>query len=317
MKRIIFLLFIASLIVGCKSTNELITIDGHTFEEFLAPRVSKISTNFYADEVELTNIDYKEFMYWTKQVFGEKSPEYSQIILDTTVWNAQDYYDSLNISYFQNPKYNFHPVVGVSLEQAKIYSNWRTERVAEMLLIHKKLVKANPNQNRDNYFTIEKYLNGNYEATIKIEPNLALPIYTIPTIEEWETISAINSNFKFGIDSLDKHNKRLIKNNSFFFNTKELSAQQLKKMDKLANDQIKYVPTIIANSGYKNKYGLKNTIGNVSELVAEPGISKGGDWSHFLVDIDSNKSMKNDSPNCWTGFRNVCKFEVRKRKEGS
>lgn len=317
MQKVIFSLFIIISIISCKTTNENITIDGHTFKEFLAPGVIKISKNFYADERELSNIGYKEFMFWIKRVFGSNSPEYLQIIPDTTVWNYQNYYDSLHIKYFSNPAFTFHPLVGISLDQAKIYSNWRTDRVAEILLIRDNLIEINPAQNRDNYFTIDKYLNGTYEATIKIKPSLVLPKYTVPTMEEWEIIAGINSDFKFGVDSLQKHNKKLLKNSNYLFHTKEHFLQQLESIDQPENRNIKFVPTTSTEIGYKNIYGLKNIIGNVSELIDEVGVSKGGDWFHALDDMDLKKNTKTNIPNCWTGFRNVCRFELRKRKNNS
>jgi len=314
MQKIIFLLAIVALIAACKAPADYITLDGHTFKSYAAPGVKKIFSNFYADERELSNIDYREFMFWMKRVFGENSTEYSAIIPDTSVWNYQSYYDSLQIKYFQDPAYESHPFVGISLEQAKIYSDWRTDRVAEMILIRKKLIKPNVQQNRDNYFTIEKYLEGKYEATVKVNPIIVLPKYTIPTVEEWEILSGVNSNFKYGLDSLDKHNRALLKTDDYLFNTKERFVQEVENLDPSKKSKIQFVPTVNANYGYKNIYGLKNTIGNVSELVNESGVSKGGDWFHSLKDTDLKEQVKTNIPNCWTGFRNVCRLEVRRKK---
>ena len=313
MKKLLFLPLFLTLILGCKTAPEYITIDGYTFEEFLAPGVVKIAENLYADERELSNLDYKEFMFWVLRVFGANSPEHLQILPDTNVWFYQNHYDSLHLKYLQTPEFNDYPLVGISLEQAKIYSNWRTERVAEMILVNEKLIKLNPEQNKDNYFTIDKYLSGTYEATIKIKPILVLPKYTVPTIEEWEIISGINSNFKFGIDSLDKHNKNLIRVAGFLFNTQEYFFDQLKNKDKLKNSKFKFTPTTMTKNGCKNIYGLINTIGNVSELVDDAGISKGGDWFHPLEELDLENDTKTNIPNCWTGFRNICRLEIRKR----
>ena len=314
MNKIICLLFIGSLIASCKTTTHYLTVDGHTFKEFLAPGVEKVSENFYADEREMSNIDYREYMYWMKRVFGENSPEYSRITPDTTVWHSQNYYDSLHIKYFQDPVYNSHPVVGISLEQAKIYSKWRTDRVAEMILIQKKLIERNISQTPDDFFTVEKYLEGNYKATIEVKPTIVLPRYTVPTIEEWEIISGINSNFKHGLDSLNKKNKALFKKTNGYFNTKELFVEQIKKIDKSKKSKVQFVPTLTSNDSYTNIYGLKHVIGNVSEIVDVPEVSAGGDWFHFLKDTDLKEHSKTNIPNCWTGFRNVCRLEVMKKK---
>lgn len=312
MNKIITLLFATILLTTCKTSTEFLTIDGYTFEEFLAPGVRKISANFYADERELSNIDYKEFMFWTKHIFGETSIEYVKTIPDTTVWDKQKSFDLLPINYFKDPAFNAHPIVGVSLEQAKSYANWRTERVAEMILTSEKLIQSGTKQNRDNYFTIEKYLEGTYEFTLKVKPTLVLPKYTVPTIEEWETISGINSRSELGVDSLDKSNRKTIKDDLPLFNTKEVLIQKIETLSKSEESKIEFIPTTPTSTGYNNVYGLKNMIGNVSELVNKTGASKGGDWFHFLNDTDLNDKP----PNSWTGFRNVCRLEVRKKQNG-
>ena len=65
--------------------------------------------------------------------------------------------------YFRHPAYSFYPVVGVSWEQAMAYSQWRTDRVNEQILVLKKFIeKPNYKLLRANaYFTkeeIEKYV---------------------------------------------------------------------------------------------------------------------------------------------------------------
>ena len=53
------------------------------------PRRVTVSS-FYMDETEVANIDYKEYLFWTKRVFGESYPEvYVNALPDTLVWREE------------------------------------------------------------------------------------------------------------------------------------------------------------------------------------------------------------------------------------
>ena len=64
--------------------------------------------------------------------------------------------------------------------------------------------------------------------------------------------------------------------------------------------------TIPVNSYPKSLYGLYNMLGNVAEIVAEKGISKGGSWKNTLEECRVGKDQEFTKPNSWTGFRCVC-----------
>ena len=73
----------------------------------------------------------------------------------TSIFNV-----SILNNYFQHPAYNDYPVIGVSYEQAIDYAKWRSDRVFEQVLLQKEVIDYNTTQNLDNYFSIEKYYNG-------------------------------------------------------------------------------------------------------------------------------------------------------------
>lgn len=59
------------------------------------------------------------------------------------------------------------------------------------------------------------------------------------------------------------------------------------------------------NNRYPNGYGLYHMCGNVAEMIAEPGIAKGG---HFNLPVDSCKlesRLPYDRAEAWLGFRCV------------
>jgi formylglycine-generating enzyme required for sulfatase activity len=57
---------------------------------------------------------------------------------------------------------------------------------------------------------------------------------------------------------------------------------------------------------YPNSFGVYNIMGNVSEMIAEKGVAKGG---NFLVSLDSVRvklDLPYSRPEAWLGFRCVC-----------
>lgn len=287
---------LASLILcfNCIGQKEIIKVDGYTFEAFAGPNMVRISNNFYADHTEIWNTAYKEYLYWTKTVYGVNSQEYINALPDASVWQFQNKTGIKHDEYFWSPEFDEFPLVGITLEQAKIYSTWRTDRVAEMLMIEKGYLNTNLNANPTNVFSIEKYKNGEIELEKELDSFFVYPNFTIPTIEEWETLSGINTEFKYGINSSSDHNKMYMKKGEIFN----------------AHHDFKSVPLKSCKHGIKNIYGLYHTIGNVSELVDDNGITKGGNWKNITKDFDPSQNLKQNIPNCWTGFRNISRLQV-------
>ncbi|MDP5078361.1 MAG: gliding motility lipoprotein GldJ [Nonlabens sp.] len=95
--------------------------------------------SFYMDETEVTNGMYVEMLDWVKLVFPPEDEEYRNIyngfVPDTLVWrNRLGYNEEMTKNYLRHPSYQNYPVVGVSWIQAVEYSEWRTDRVNELIL---------------------------------------------------------------------------------------------------------------------------------------------------------------------------------------
>ena len=173
-----------------------------TFEWDNVPRRVTVPS-FYIDETEIANIDYRHFVYWSSQVFGESYPEYVRSIKpDTLVWREElAYNEPLVQTYFSHPSFDLYPVVGVTWEQAQEYCKWRTDRVNEMLLIEKGILNPNPEQKDADNFNTDSYLAGQYEGNVKknlkdnatggerkvnFTDGIFIPEYRLPTEAEWE-----------------------------------------------------------------------------------------------------------------------------------
>jgi len=176
-----------------------------SFEHNNQPRTVSVSS-FYMDETEVTNVDYREYMYWLQRSYNADYPE---IVLnampDTTVWlSALSYNEPLVSYYFRHAAYNFYPVVGVNWYQAKEYCKWRSNRVNEMILVKNHMLKKNPNQVNEDVYATDAYQAGQYLGTAgkrqqeDLDPNgggtrntnysdgVLLPDYRLPTEAEWE-----------------------------------------------------------------------------------------------------------------------------------
>ena len=176
--------------------------------------------SFYMDETEVTNLMYLEYLDWLKRVFPPDDPNYRKIyegaLPDTLVWrNRLGYNEVMTNNYLRHPAYADYPVVGVSWVQAVEFSNWRTDRVNELILEEEGFVTRNARYEvgAGSTFNTETYLNaptmtygGNDSLTrggkrsqsvakrskdstnlyVQRKDGLLMPSYRLPTEAEWE-----------------------------------------------------------------------------------------------------------------------------------
>lgn len=172
---------LASLLAISCSSRKLITLNGVDFELFTPPGTKQIADNLFLDKNVVSISGYCLYMEWMKIVHGDTSAVFIKTKPDT-LFIKKDIIDSL-IYY---PSVHYLPIIGISYDQAKLYTEWRTNRVAEMYLIKSRRVKINKEPDPQKQFTIEKYLADNYEFTTKKEKQYHFPIYSIPYEDEWK-----------------------------------------------------------------------------------------------------------------------------------
>jgi gliding motility-associated lipoprotein GldJ len=159
--------------------------------------------SYYMDQTEVTNVDYREYLYWIARVFNSYPEVYRKALPDTLVWRSKLAYNEPYVEYyFRHPAYNDYPVVGVNWLQANDYCAWRTDRVNENILIREGILEMDPNQTGNENFNTDAYLAGQYEGVVRknlpsldrnkedrkvqLEDGLLLPKYRLPTEAEWE-----------------------------------------------------------------------------------------------------------------------------------
>ncbi len=257
--------------------------------------------SFYMDETEVTNLHYREYLYWISRVWASDYPEvYKKALPDTLVWRSKLAYNEPYVDYYlRHPAYNEYPVVGVNWMQANDYCAWRTDRVNENILIREAVLKVNPNQVGEDNFNTEAYLSSQYVGlqtknggltdlnpsgsgvrNVRMEDGILLPKYRLPTEAEWEYAAyALVGNTDPATDQEIITDRKIypwtghIARNpndafkgDFLANFRRGRGDYMGAAGRL-NDNASVTAPVY--SYWPNDYGLYNMAGNVSEWVMD------------------------------------------------
>lgn len=245
------------------------------------------------DATEITNTSYKEYLHWLKTRIGEKSDEYKAALTGThgslfvlnfsTRDNSFDNDVSKN-SYLHLAEYDDYPMVGVTLDQAKKYCQWRSNRVFEMILHKWDILSINPLCKGKNCFTTEKFLtHEKYKDERKLISHY--PQYFIGSADDWNIIKDIITEKKIQVGMINTAQKsELILNDTGFPYNKQLVNES------------------------KRKGTIYDILGNVSELIDGNNQCAGGDISDQKSEILKMEITNCSTPNNLVGFRCLSKW---------
>ena len=147
------LLFVLLWLCATSVSAQHLTVKN--YQKKVHPGLTAITKELYRDKDPISNIDWLEYLYWLEQIYGKESAEYQAALPDKQALR-QLLPDSLAEVYANHPAYRYSPVFGVSPAQARAYCEWRTDRIAEWMLVHLGRKKFSSNQSSDNYFSVKK-----------------------------------------------------------------------------------------------------------------------------------------------------------------
>lgn len=234
------------------------------------PGTVQLKDRLYIDRTEIANVHWREFLFYTLNVDSGRHFKLEDALLDTLVWASQDQGYALSEHYFRHPSFNSYPAVGITHQQAETFCRWRTQAVNQMLT-----------QSKTANYPFRKVL------------------YRLPTNEEWELAAADGLDlysYPYGLVSLyDKKGRILI----------HTYKQPVSRGEHTSSVKIY---TSSTTAFYPNSKGIYQLQGNVSEMIADEGIAKGGNFTWPADSARVNQKHFYTKPQEWLGFRCVCEI---------
>lgn len=226
-------------------------------------------------KTELSNAEYLSYIesMSTELTNAEVEKRMPNRFLWISVKNRPKPYEDF---YFKHPGYQNYPVVNITREQATLFCEWKTSELNSFLET-----------------LSEKEKNGINNVTVRL-----------PTEKEW-MIAALGgepvySHYPWkGLDMRqEKGNDQGMFRANFKYNTGEI---------RVGKDKVNAADDLTApvQSFYKNGYGLYNMCGNVSELIQDKNIAKGGHWDSFKDELRINSIEHYTGAAPTVGFRYV------------
>ncbi|MEO1257709.1 MAG: SUMF1/EgtB/PvdO family nonheme iron enzyme [Bacteroidota bacterium] len=241
-------------------------------------KLGMVTPQLYAGKYEATNLEYREFL---KHIEKKGDSELlGKVKIFNENWRIDGTYNEPFVNtYHQHPSYDNYPVVNVSHAGATAFCEWLTDT---------------------------------YNAYPKREFKKVK--FRLPTEEEWvEAARAGHEMAPFpwgGYYVMDSKGQVLA-------NFKRLPQTIFKKFTEDGRletiEDLSFIakmnaPTMIAhsNSFIPNDFGLHNCSGNVAEMLAQPGRTKGGSWASYgyYIQIDAEDEFAGfTEPSPKIGFR--------------
>ncbi len=295
---IVILFFCGITTPSCnKPTVEVLTSEpsyqiseGKALNKFNPPNTLRINDTLLVDKTEITNIGYKEFLNWCKMTMDEKSNSYKSLIpLNLGTFSFTGGYEEIaaieieKVKYMWSEEYNYYPVIDITLQQALKFTQWRSDRVFEMILKKNGILK--PGLYFENeVFTIDAFLKSEVYRKHK-DIITHYPQYYIPSKKDYLNLLSAISNKK----------------------DKQAPSPSQEEIDKhFVNKGLLILPSKLSNNeGIDNQLYLLNS--NVSEITTE-GLAFGGNYTSTNQVLDEHTFYNIKLPSQMVGFRNFCKW---------
>ncbi|NME72889.1 SUMF1/EgtB/PvdO family nonheme iron enzyme, partial [Flammeovirga aprica] len=314
-----FLLFFCIISFNCYAQVSVTEVYKR-FSDHIFSSAIQLNDSVIIDQFEVSNIGW---IFFQHSLNNRKRFKLFNTI-ETSCWKDFNipFVKENNIYYYIYPLNRYQPVVGVSYDQAINYCKWRSE------IVTKNIQKA----------IAEKYKKWN-NYIISVE-------YRLPTKEEWEYAAKGGLDpVKYPYGMYRPFSKKYLQGNQ-----NKLSKTQFKEFESAIRSKLKegvksgelpssiqpmefninenfydskgelfeyqkdFFPLKSVYYYYPNQYGIYNMIGNVSEMISERDIAKGGSFNNNLDDISITEDYNYKVPSATIGFRCIGIIHIKSKE---
>ncbi|MDW3190712.1 MAG: SUMF1/EgtB/PvdO family nonheme iron enzyme [Cytophagales bacterium] len=206
--------------------------------------------SFLMSTSEITNFDYLEFLYQTKQQKGLEA--YHQMLPDTSLWReVPPFGETLEVTYHNHPAYHKYPVVNITHDQAKEYCAWLQDVLSQNELVNGYQVQVK-------LPSVEEWT---YAATGGGDDDNKLPWSGLELEHEGQTRAFYNKISQFDI-LRDEEDSIKIYDSSYYYPYPQRYGIFMGDVHQL-------------ETGF---WDLAHMAGNAAEFIEEKGVTKGGSW---------------------------------------
>ena len=258
--RLSLIVFLAFIITGAsmppdKSKKDVFDI------KLIEKSLARVTDSLYAGKYEVSNSLYRFFENDLKKNGKTDALKISKV--DSLNWRDKLAFNEPYVDYYySHPAYNDYPVVNISYEAAVLFCDWLTTKYNESP--KRKFRKV---------------------------------LFRLPTSKEWTKAARCEeTNFAYPWGAKLQYNCKNACNFKSFGDEritfrKDLDIYEIVKNPSGNGYEVSVSADITApvKSHLPNKFGLYNVCGNVAEMIAEKGKTRGGGWrdSGWDVRIDA------------------------------
>jgi formylglycine-generating enzyme required for sulfatase activity len=238
--------------------------------------VVKIQEKLFAGKFEVSNLLYREFLNGLSK--NNKTDLLKVAKIDSSNWTDKLSYNQPMVElYFRHPAYSNYPLVNVSYEGANLFCEWLTNEY-----------NSNPKR------------------------KFKKVIFRLPTESEWEQAASgglTQNEYAWGNQLMVKDhymcNFQRMGDESIKYDTikKQYTIEYSRNIGIAGSINDNADITAPVSAYWPNQFGIYNVCGNVSEMVKERGIARGGSWKNVGGDVKIKSKKLYTKSQTDVGFR--------------